>query len=103
MTKAHSFKNACKNALFSLINLQQRGQPIAAVSRIASDETFLRPSRVIERNLLELCVLGALEDINRSGETGVSQTMNAVQVMKLVNDFLFTPGDALTSLHHDDQ
>lgn len=69
-----------------------RGQAIAAVSIISSAETFLVPHRVIERRLLELCLQGAVHDIKVSGQTGESETHNALMVMRLVEDFIFTPG-----------
>lgn len=69
-----------------------RGQAIAAVSIISSAETFLVPFRVVERRLLELCLQGAVQDIKVSGQTGEAETQNALMVMRLVEDFLFTPG-----------
>lgn len=72
---------------------QVRGQAIAAVSIISSAETFLVPHRVIERRLLELCLQGAVQDIKVSGQTGESETQNALMVMRLVEDFIFTPGN----------
>ena len=74
------------------IPFQVRGQAIAAVSIISSAETFLVPHRVIERRLLELCLQGAVHDIKVSGQTGESETHNALMVMRLVEDFIFTPG-----------
>ena len=50
------------------------------------------PSRVVERRLLELCVQGAVQDIRVSGETAAAETQNALMVMRLVEDFLFTSG-----------
>ena len=70
-----------------------RGQAIAAVSIISSAETFLVPFRVVERRLLELCLQGAVQDIKVSGQTGEAETQNALMVMRLVEDFLFTPGN----------
>ena len=54
---------------------------------------------MLERKLFELCVQGAMEDIRRSGETGASETQNALRVTRLVDDFLFTPGNGLCILH----
>lgn len=71
-----------------------RGQAIAAVSIISSAETFLVPHRVIERRLLELCLQGAVHDIKVSGQSGEAETQNALMVMRLVEDFIFTPGDS---------
>ncbi|RMX38939.1 hypothetical protein pdam_00016423 [Pocillopora damicornis] len=68
-----------------------RGQAIAAVSIISSAESFLVSHRVIERRLLELCLRGAVQDIEVSGQTGESETQNALMVMRLVEDFIFTP------------
>lgn len=50
--------------------------------------------RVIERRLLELCLRGAVQDIEVSGQTGESETQNALMVMRLVEDFIFTPGNS---------
>lgn len=71
---------------------QVRGQAIAAVSIISSAESFLVPSRAVERRLLELCLQGAVEDVKVSGQTGEAETQNALMVMRLVEDFIFTPG-----------
>ncbi|KAJ7381764.1 Neurobeachin-like protein 1, partial [Desmophyllum pertusum] len=79
-----------------------RGQAIAAVSIISSAETFLVPHRVIERRLLELCLQGAVQDINVSGQTGEAETQNALMVMRLVEDFIFTPA-AIAGEGSDDE
>ena len=50
--------------------------------------------RVIERRLLELCLRGAVQDIEVSKQTGESETQNALMVMRLVEDFIFTPGNS---------
>ena len=71
---------------------QVRGQAIAAVSILSSAESFLVPSRAVERRLLELCLQGAVEDVTVSGQTGEAETQNALMVMRLVEDFIFTPG-----------
>lgn len=76
-----------------IVPFQVRGQAIAAVSIISSAETFLVPHRVIERRLHELCLQGAVHDIKVSGQTGESETHNALMVMRLVEDFIFTPGN----------
>lgn len=79
----------------SILISQVRGQAIAAVSIISSAETFLVPHRVIERRLLELCLQGAVHDIKVSGQTGEAETQNALMVMRLVEDFIFTSGNSL--------
>jgi len=73
---------------------QNRGQVITAVSTIASSETFVYPSRAIERRLLEMCLQAVVQDIQRSGQTGESETNNALMTMRLVEDFVFTSGNA---------
>ena len=72
--------------------LQARGEVIASISTISSVEDFIVPSRELERRLLELSLAQVLEDIERSGETGVKETVSAQQVIKLVDDFIFTSG-----------
>ena len=75
-----------------------RGQAIAAVSIISSAESFLIPPRVVERRLLELCLQGAVQDIKVSGQTGEAETQDALMVMRLVEDFIFTPGNPSTGI-----
>ncbi len=72
---------------------QARGEVIASVSTISSVEDFIVPSRELERRLLELSLAQVLADIEKSGETGVKETMSASQVIKLVDDFIFTSGE----------
>lgn len=72
-----------------------RGQAIAAVSIISSAESFLVPPRIVERRLLELCLQGAIQDIRGSGQTGEAETQDALMVMRLVEDFIFSPGMVL--------
>lgn len=62
------------------------------MSTISSVEDFIVPSRELERRLLELSLAQVLDDIEKSGETGVKETMSALQVIKLVDDFVFTSG-----------
>ena len=76
-----------------LLSLQARGEVIASVSTISSVEDFIVSSRELERRLLELSLAEVLNDIERSGETGVKETMSALQVIKLVDDFIFTSGE----------
>ena len=90
--------STCSIHVFFSLVLQVRGQAIAAVSIISSAESFLVPHRAVERRLLELCLQGAVEDIRVSGQTGEAETQNALMVMRLVEDFIFTPG----ILFHDD-
>ena len=52
----------------------------------------MQPAKLVERQLMELCIRGAIQDIKISGQTGVSETKNAVQVMRLIEDFLFVSG-----------
>ncbi|XP_068687514.1 neurobeachin-like protein 1 [Montipora foliosa] len=79
-----------------------RGQAIAAVSIISSAESFLVPHRAVERRLLELCLQGAVEDIRVSGQTGEAETQNALMVMRLVEDFIFTPAGIAGAGDEDD-
>ena len=53
------------------------------------------PSRELERRLLELCMQEILGEIGKSGETGGKETTSALQVMKLLDDFIFTSGSCL--------
>ena len=76
-----------------MLSLQARGEVIASVSTISSVEDFIVPSRELERRLLELSLAEVLNDIERSGETGVKETIIALQVIKLVDDFIFTSGE----------
>ena len=75
-----------------------RGEVIASISTIRSVEDFIVPSRELERRLLELCLAQVLEDIERSGETGAKESMSALQVIKLVDDFIFTSGSIAGSV-----
>ncbi|KAK3708098.1 hypothetical protein QZH41_019181, partial [Actinostola sp. cb2023] len=77
---------------------KNRGQVITAVSTIASSEIFVYPSRVIERRLLEMSLRAVVDDIQRSGQTGASETNNALMIMRLVEDFLFTSGEELVAM-----
>ena len=74
---------------------QVRGEVIASVSTISSVDDFIVPSRELERRLLELSLSQVLCDIKKSGETGAKETMSAVEVIKLVDDFIFTSGEIL--------
>ena len=65
---------------------------IACISTINSLEDFLVPYRELERRLLELCLAEILQDIQKSGQTGVKETTSALQVTKLLDDFIFTSG-----------
>ncbi|CAB4032624.1 Hypothetical predicted protein, partial [Paramuricea clavata] len=78
-----------------------RGEVIASVSTISSVEDFIVPSRELERRLLELSLAQVLEDIERSGETGVKESMSALQVIKLVDDFIFTSGSIAGSVENE--
>jgi len=79
-----------------------RGQAIAAVSIISSAESFVIPPRVVERRLLELCLQGAVQDIKVSGQTGEAETQDALMVMRLVEDFIFTPA-GIAGAGNDDE
>ena len=93
-----TFSSIVSFTLFNFCSRQARGEVIASISTISSVEDFVVPARELERRLLELCMAEILTDIERSGQTGVKETNSALQVIKLLDDFIFTSGNFIETL-----
>ena len=63
---------------------------------VAKNE-FILPVLVIERKLLTKCIKACSAALNESVQPWAVDTLNAVQVVKLVEDFLLSTGK---SKHH---
>ena len=78
--------------------MQERGQPLAALHQMASKYNFITPVLIIERKLLNKCVQACYSALSESVQPWAVDSQNAVQVVKLVEDFLLSTGMYLNNV-----
>ena len=60
---------------------------------MAAKSEFILPVLVIERKLLTKCIKACSAALNESVQPWAVDTLNAVQVVRLVEDFLLSTGN----------
>ncbi|XP_065051660.1 neurobeachin-like protein 2 [Rhopilema esculentum] len=76
---------------------KERGQPLAALHQMAARNEFILPVLVIEKKLLKKCINACSVALKESVQPWAVDTMNAIQIVKLVEDFLLSTEFSETS------
>ena len=66
---------------------------------MAAKHQFILPPFVVERKLLEKCVVAATSALNDSLQPWAVDTQNAFQVVKIVEDFLMSSGECIVTVY----
>ena len=59
---------------------------------MSARHNFLLPVLVVERQLYEMCLAASASALNESTQPYAVDSQNAVQILKLVEDFLISKG-----------
>ncbi|XP_041104104.1 neurobeachin-like protein 2 isoform X1 [Polyodon spathula] len=77
---------------------KERGQVFSVLTKLGSSCELVRPPDDIKRSLLEMMLESAFSDIKDTGATLPGHIQNVVKLLRLLQDFLFTEGQANQAL-----